>query len=37
MKSSEMYDLLEKEIVPLFYNRGEDGLPRGWISSDEDP
>ena len=32
VESSEMYDLLEKEIVPLFYNRGEDGLPRGWIA-----
>ena len=31
VESSEMYDLMEKEIVPLFYNRGEDGLPRGWI------
>jgi len=23
-----MYALLEKEVVPLFYNRSEDGLPR---------
>ena len=27
-----MYDLLEKEIVPLFYDRGPDGIPRGWIA-----
>ncbi|HKQ50160.1 MAG TPA: alpha-glucan family phosphorylase [Phycisphaerae bacterium] len=26
-----IYDLLEKEIVPLFYDRGADGLPRGWL------
>jgi starch phosphorylase len=26
-----IYDLLEQEIVPLFYNRSSDGLPRGWI------
>ncbi|NNE43191.1 MAG: hypothetical protein HKN12_03210, partial [Gemmatimonadetes bacterium] len=26
-----LYDLLEHEIVPLFYDRGGDGLPRGWI------
>ncbi|MEA2101420.1 MAG: alpha-glucan family phosphorylase [Thermodesulfobacteriota bacterium] len=27
-----IYDLLEREIIPLFYERGLDGLPRGWIS-----
>ena len=27
-----MYDLLEQEIVPLYYNRSTDGLPRGWIN-----
>ncbi len=27
-----IYDLLEKEIIPLFYDRGVDGIPRGWIS-----
>lgn len=27
-----LYDLLEKEVVPLFYTRGRDGLPRGWIA-----
>lgn len=27
-----VYALLEKEIVPLFYERGEDGLPRGWLA-----
>ena len=26
-----LYDLLEKEIVPLFYARDEKGLPAGWI------
>ncbi len=26
-----IYSLLEKEIVPLFYERGEDGMPRRWI------
>lgn len=26
-----IYDLLEQEIVPLYYNRATDGLPRGWI------
>lgn len=27
-----IYDLLEKEVVPLFYDRGTDGIPRGWLS-----
>jgi starch phosphorylase len=32
VESHSLYDLLEKEIVPLFYTRGVDDLPRGWIS-----
>jgi starch phosphorylase len=31
VESRAVYDLLEQEIVPLFYNRGSDGLPRGWL------
>ncbi len=31
IESSALYDLLENEIVPLFYERGRDGLPRGWV------
>jgi starch phosphorylase len=31
VESQTLYDLLEKEIVPLYYHRGQDGLPRGWI------
>src|SRR5262249_15596027 len=27
-----LYDLLEHEIVPLFYARDPDGLPRRWIA-----
>jgi glycogen phosphorylase len=26
-----LYDLLERDVVPLFYNRDADNLPRGWI------
>lgn len=26
------YGLLEHDIVPTFYDRGDDGLPRGWIA-----
>ncbi len=32
IESNAIYDLLEKEIAPLFYDRGRDGLPRGWIA-----
>lgn len=31
VESNALYNLLEKEIVPLFYQRGLDNLPRGWI------
>jgi starch phosphorylase len=31
VESEALYDLLEREIVPLFYQRGRDGLPRDWI------
>jgi glycogen phosphorylase len=31
VESQALYDLLEKEVVPLFYDRGSDKLPRGWI------
>jgi starch phosphorylase len=33
MESQSFYDLLEKEIVPMFYDRGADGLPRRWINT----
>ena len=26
-----LYDVLENQVVPLFYDRDEDGLPQGWI------
>jgi starch phosphorylase len=31
VESRALYDLLEQEIVPLFYTRASDGLPRGWL------
>ncbi len=31
IESDALYALLEGEIVPLFYDRGPDGLPRAWI------
>ena len=32
IESKALYDLLEREIVPTFYTRGQDGLPREWIT-----
>ncbi|MGH9862206.1 MAG: alpha-glucan family phosphorylase [Candidatus Acidiferrales bacterium] len=32
VESNALYDLLEHDVVPLFYDRAADGLPRGWIA-----
>jgi starch phosphorylase len=32
VESNQLYSTLEREIVPLFYNRGDDKLPRSWLS-----
>ena len=32
VESNALYDLLEKQIVPLFYARGVDNMPRQWIA-----
>ena len=32
VEASALYDLLESEIVPAFYERSADGLPRRWIA-----
>jgi starch phosphorylase len=29
--AARMYETLEKEIVPLYYDKGIDGIPRGWM------
>ncbi len=31
VEANALYNLLEHEVIPLFYNRSEDGLPRRWI------
>lgn len=31
IESKALYDLIEYEIIPLYYDRGRDGLPREWI------
>ena len=30
--AQSLYSLLEQEVMPLFYDRGADGLPRGWLT-----
>ncbi len=32
VESRQLYNTLETQIVPLFYSRGEDHLPRRWIA-----
>ncbi len=31
MEAEALYDILEREVVPLFFDRGGDRLPRGWV------
>ena len=30
VESRKLYEILEKDVVPLFYDRDESGMPRGW-------
>jgi glycogen phosphorylase len=32
VESRAIYDLLETDVIPLFYDRGGDGVPRGWTA-----
>jgi len=32
VESRSLYDLLENIIAPLFYERGRDNIPRGWVT-----
>jgi starch phosphorylase len=36
VEANALYDLLEQEVVPLFYDRDDEGLPRGWIAKMKD-
>jgi starch phosphorylase len=31
LDSQALYDLLREEVIPLYYERGEEGLPRRWL------
>jgi starch phosphorylase len=30
--AESLYALLEQEVIPLFYDRGQDGVPHGWLA-----
>lgn len=32
VESRALYDILEKDVIPLFYDRGGDGLPKKWLN-----
>jgi starch phosphorylase len=32
LESKALYDVLEKDVVPLFYNKGTGGYPKGWVA-----
>jgi len=32
VESLSLYNILEMEVIPMFYNRGLDGLPREWLA-----
>ncbi len=31
IESLDLYNILEQEVVPLYYHIGHDGIPRGWV------
>jgi starch phosphorylase len=33
VEAEALYEVLEREIIPTFYDRGADGLPRRWIAA----
>jgi len=33
VESRATYELLEKEVVPHYYDRGSDGVPRSWVAT----
>ena len=32
VEAENLYDLLEREVIPIFYDRSADGLPRRWLA-----
>ena len=36
VEADALYDILEKEVLPLFYQRDKEGIPRGWVAKMKD-
>jgi len=34
--AASLYQVLEEEVIPLYYDRDIDGLPRQWIKADDE-
>jgi starch phosphorylase len=32
VEANALYDMLEKDVVPLFYDRGNNSVPHGWVA-----
>jgi glycogen phosphorylase len=30
--AEQLYEVLSREVIPLYYDRGRDGIPHGWIA-----
>ena len=37
IESQALYDLLEQDIIPTFYQRGRDGVPHAWVTKMKTP
>ena len=33
LEADSLYDLIEHQVAPRFYDRGDDGVPTGWVES----
>lgn len=36
VEANALYELIEQEVVPLFYDRDENDVPRGWVAKMKD-
>lgn len=36
IEANALYDLIEQEVVPLFYDRDEEGIPHRWVAKMKD-
>ena len=36
IEANALYDLIEQDVVPLFYHRDAEGLPRNWVAKMKD-